>query len=181
MIELMVVLVIIALLAALLIPAIHQARETARRTQCLNNLKQMILGMHNYESTYQFFPPGIIRVRGSYPQYAALPTPFSVETVIQGQKTTTTIERWRVGLAGHSAPLCRTGSDDSRFQLAQVRHPRRRLPSTIVLDHSKRTILGNDGSTLCLSQHPQSASSTPGHECLKKLGLFNISGMHGRL
>ena len=58
LIELLVVIAVIAVLIALLLPAVQQAREAARRTQCKNNLKQLGLGVLNYESDFTVFPPG---------------------------------------------------------------------------------------------------------------------------
>jgi prepilin-type N-terminal cleavage/methylation domain-containing protein len=58
LVELLVVIVIIGILIALLLPAVQAAREAARRAQCQNNLKQIGLGLLNYEVTYGMYPPG---------------------------------------------------------------------------------------------------------------------------
>lgn len=58
LIELLVVLVIISVLIALLLPAVQQAREAARRHQCMNNLRQLGLALHGYHETHRVFPPG---------------------------------------------------------------------------------------------------------------------------
>ena len=60
LIELLVVMAIVATLASLILPAVQNARETARRTQCLNNIRQVALAMHSYHGAHESFPPGVM-------------------------------------------------------------------------------------------------------------------------
>ena len=72
LIELLVVIAIIAILIALLLPAVQQAREAARRAQCKNNLKQIGLAIHNYESSHRSFPPGRVGYPMVFSAHAAI-------------------------------------------------------------------------------------------------------------
>jgi prepilin-type processing-associated H-X9-DG protein len=64
LVELLVVIAIIGILVSMMLPAVQAARESARRSMCTNNLAQLILAVHNYESAHEVYPPGTINDKG---------------------------------------------------------------------------------------------------------------------
>lgn len=80
LIELLVVIGIVSILIGLLLPAVQAARESARRTSCINNLKQVGLAIQNFESQYKELPPS--RNYDHYTSWAFLILPFMEQTAL---------------------------------------------------------------------------------------------------
>lgn len=70
LVELLVVIAVIGILVALLLPAIQATREAARRSQCVNNLSQLSIALHNYSTAFGFYPPGTIEKKGPIENHA---------------------------------------------------------------------------------------------------------------
>src|SRR5262245_46442916 len=79
LIELLVVIAIIAILIGLLLPAVQQVREAASRMKCANNMKQIGLAFHSYQSTHKAFPPGW---RDGFHNYVVYLLPYIEQTAI---------------------------------------------------------------------------------------------------
>jgi prepilin-type N-terminal cleavage/methylation domain-containing protein/prepilin-type processing-associated H-X9-DG protein len=110
LIELLVVIAIIAILIGLLLPAVQKVREAAGRLKCQNNLKQMILGMHNYHSAFDRFPAGFENPKTTpYPDYfssswawSSFLLPYVEQEGVARQLNVA--ENTRPGVAGTSPP-----------------------------------------------------------------------------
>lgn len=146
LVELLVVIAIIGILVGLLLPAVQAAREAARRMSCQNNLKQLGLAMHNFESAYGKLPPGYLGPTRALPydapaandQYYGMLiflAPYMELSTIHQQMPTNLMNVKRLAASGEdirwSATLTAAllGSSTQPFTLSQYRIPNFMCPS----------------------------------------------------
>ena len=104
LVELLVVIAIIGVLIALLLPAVQAARESARRISCANNVRQLALAMHNYESANKKYPPAVMLGRGQYRWSALARVMPYVEENNFASRVDFSADYHRIGLSGTVYP-----------------------------------------------------------------------------
>jgi prepilin-type N-terminal cleavage/methylation domain-containing protein/prepilin-type processing-associated H-X9-DG protein len=122
LVELLVVIAIIGILIALLLPAVQAAREAARRSQCSNNLKQVVLALHNYHDTHKVFPPQVVWGPGKAPYtlpyhhtWLVMILPF-IEQQPLYDSTNLVLPVWGQPIVSTPVPSLRCPSDAGRLR-----------------------------------------------------------------
>jgi prepilin-type N-terminal cleavage/methylation domain-containing protein len=118
LVELLVVIAIIGVLVALLLPAVQAAREAARRTRCINNIKQLSLGCHNFEDTYKTLPYGRKYDIWDTYTWTQLTLPFIEQPAIYENYYTLHQTPYSTAYPGPVGPI----GDEPRLRLARHTH-----------------------------------------------------------
>lgn len=170
LVELLVVIAIIGILVALLLPAIQAAREAARRAQCISQLKQFGIALHNYHSTNKSFPPGALLKNSNTDVYAnanATLLPYFEETSLHGIYDQD--EQW----------------ENQRLGVSAVVIPIFKCPSSAAQNPQTDPLLADYGEVFGLSEYAYSMGYTdafcvqgiaePGRIPPAYKGMFNMA------
>jgi prepilin-type N-terminal cleavage/methylation domain-containing protein len=168
LVELLVVIAIIGMLIALLLPAVQAARESARRTQCSNHLKQIGLAVHGFHDTYKFYPHSR---RDTRETWALLVMPFMEQD--------TFYEQWNLTQEYYQQP-----ATVREQNIAGYFCPTRRRPpqiSTAGDAHQNGTIPHTPGAcgdyAACVGDPSGDTDYNPDHGNIKNLGNLPANGV----
>lgn len=144
LVELLVVIAIIGILIGMLLPAVQQVREAARRTQCANNMRQLGLAALNYESAFMNLPPGLEN------DFRTVPSGYSVGVFSWGTYLLPQLEQQNIynvlnPQAGRLNQRVNAADGAAVVEALQKPLPMFRCPSDDSLDISERTIPGVTG------------------------------------
>lgn len=194
LVELLVVIAIIGILVGLLLPAVQAAREAARRMSCQNNLKQMGLAIHNFESTYGRLPPGYIGPSRANPfdspsgdvnQYYGLMLfllPFMEQNNLYSLFPTQLARVERIALSGEDLRWSSTlppellGGSEQPWNLSQFRLPAAMCPS----DGKTPQLMWTRGHVRTSATGSLSMTFWSGSGSFMEVARTNYLGVHGR-
>lgn len=157
LIELLVVIAIIAVLISLLLPAVQSAREAARRAQCVNNLKQLALSAHNYESTHTVYPPGQMKIQfPQQPRFRGFSLFVNLLPFIEQQPL---YDRWNF-----ADPLANTigSTAHTAIVLSALLCPSDQIPQNPVQSSDRWYAIASYGGNGGSQSHPPSSLSSDG-------------------
>lgn len=201
LVELLVVIAIIGILVGLLLPAVQAAREAARRMSCQNNMKQLGLSMHNFESTYKKLPPGYlgpdradryasVGAGGSQQYYSVFVflLPYMEQTNIYNQFPTNLAKADRVAASSEDLRWFRTltpallGGKTQPWNIAQFKVPTFQCPSyakspTVLTTRSHVYASSATGTGITIGRFIGSAT---GGWPVENIGHTHYAGCHGR-
>ena len=196
LIELLVVIAIIAVLIALLLPAVQAAREAARRAQCVNNLKQIGLALHNYHQVHNVFPMGaqqrLLGCRRRLQRQAELLAPLALMLPFLEQAQIYNAINFNWGCEDSTTVLCYLDQPDGadtrdqplplplrpeRVGAGPQQHDKHQQLLRLRRHHD---ILGPDGQPSALRQPQRPLDQHAEHRPVHLAGLLRDRGVHRR-